>query len=439
MRPVQSLFHSGGFRPQPRNRQFNRSIILAVVAWGLSVGGTDAGDDGPWVTFVRETATRISAAPGVSTSDNQEKDYVWGDVDHDGDIDLICVRKTPFTNEGGRRNVLFLNENGVLVDRTAEFVTDADDGGQGFFDATNDRDVTLADVDGDGWVDIITATTLSDDLPKTISHPRIYMNKGNAGGSWQGFRYEQARIPQLFTIPTDLPVAPRFCAVAAGDVTGNNRPDLYFSDYDGSGAGGEPPSPATDLNDRLLINDGNGFFTDSGHTRMTEGMLESAFGMATVIADMNNDNVLDVVKDTALNTPQRVSVSYNDPANEGFFDELDIIYNNSPYHISVGDLNNDGRPDIVVTDDNADRYLLNQGNGFDGLANFASQTFRFESGSDDGFGGNSVIADLDGDGFKDVIITDVDVDDSVAGRRMHIYHNLGNLPNVTLEEQAGWV
>lgn len=396
---------------------------------------------GQWVTFTNQTATRLVASPGVGVADVDEKDYAWGDVDQDGDVDLVCVRKQPFTSPGRRINVLFMNEgiaeghpiDGVMVDRTAQWATDADDGGQGFLDLTNDRDVVLVDVNGDGWLDIVTATTLSDGLPKTISHPRIYINKGRVGGVWQGFRYEQARIPQIFTIPGGVPVAPRYCSVAAGDVTGDGFPDLYFGDYDSSGAGGGQEPPGVDVNDRLLINDGNGFFTDSLQSRMTAEMLLSAFSVAARIVDMNGDGVLDVVKDTALNPPQRISISYNNPNNEGFFNAFDVVATNAPYHIDVGDLNQDGRPDIIVSDDGLDFYMLNQGNGSDGLANF----IQFPFSGDDGFGGNNHIADLNMDGHPDAIIADVDVDIAGCGRRLHIYRNLGNLPNVTLQEQGG--
>ena len=47
--------------------------------------------------------------------------------------------------------------------------------------------------------------------------------------------------------------------------------------------------------------------------------------------------------------------------------------------------------------------------------------FPFASGGDDGFGSQSLIADLDQDGFKDVLISDVDVDDPTGlqhGRRL---------------------
>ena len=47
-------------------------------------------------------------------------------------------------------------------------------------------------------------------------------------------------------------------------------------------------------------------------------MLVSAFGMAANIIDMNGDGVQDVVKATALGTPQAVNVCYNNPASVGF-------------------------------------------------------------------------------------------------------------------------
>jgi hypothetical protein len=100
-----------------------------------------------------------------------------------------------------------MNENGVLVDRTAQYCQDTDvPGDLGFSTPTNDRDATIVDLDGDQWPDIITATTLSDGDPKHISHPRVYHNKGSINGVWQGFRFENSRFPQLLTIPGNLAV-----------------------------------------------------------------------------------------------------------------------------------------------------------------------------------------------------------------------------------------
>jgi hypothetical protein len=399
-----------------------------------------------WVQFQNETATRLVSDPLLGVNDLEEKDYAWGDVNHDGWIDLVVVRKEPFTSPGRRPNVLFMNENGVLVDRTAQYASDSDvPGDQGFLTPTNDRDVVLADFNGDGWLDIATAVTISDGLPKPISHPRIYINKGAIGGVWQGFRFEQNRSPQLYVLLPNgqpdftKPSPGRFCSIAAGDVDGDGDIDLFLGDYD-TGEVGPPEPPGMDLNDRLWINDGNGFFTDSYETRMNAVMLLSAFSNSAAIADMNNDGLNDVIKDTALNPPQYVGIAYNQPPNDGVFDFLSTPHTFAPYFVSVGDLNNDGRLDMVVTDDNADRYDLNTGNDGLGHATFpVSRTFTFPAGAgygDDGFGSQSLIVDLDQDGWKDVLIADVDVDVPGCTRRMHIYHNLANPPNVTFREEA---
>ena len=269
---------------------------------------------GDWVTYQDETNGRLIADPAVGANDVNEKDYAWGDVDQDGDIDLVCVRKEPFMATGRRRNVLFMNEgvadghamNGVLVDRTVDYVTEADDGGQGFMDSTSDRDVQLVDLNGDSWLDMVTATAFGDGLPKTLSHPRVYINQGAPAGTWLGFRYEVNRTPTL-------PIAPKFAGIGHEDVTGDDRPDLYFVDYE------------TNLEDRLWINDGLGNFTDESTTRMTFEMLESEFGVFAVTADVNGDGVNDVVKCRSNGSPYRISISYNDPQNEGVFGEFDVV------------------------------------------------------------------------------------------------------------------
>ncbi len=432
-----------------------RIAVQGVALAGLVLLAAPAGAqfNRRWVQFENETGTRLVSDPALGVSDPEEKDYAWGDVDNDGDVDLVVVRKQPGTSAGRRRNVLFLNEGGVLVDRTELYATETDvPGDQGFLTPTNDRDVVLADFNGDGWLDIATAVTISDGLPKAVSHPRIYVNKGAVGGTWQGFRFESARSPQLYVLLAsggpDLtkPQPGRFCAIAAGDVDDDGDVDLYLGDYDSSGVTGGLTEPAgVDLDDRLWINDGNGFFTDSYRTRLSMSMLTSAFNVADVIADMNGDGLNDIVKDTALTPPhQFVGVVYNKPSEPGVFELYQTAQMGSPYFVSVDDLNNDGRLDMVVTDDERDRYRLNEGNNPVGQVVWSPPLqVTYPSGAaylDDGFGGQSVIADLDRDGFKDVLISDMDVDATPTNpdctRRMHVYHNLGNLPEVSLMEEA---
>ena len=404
-------------------RTGSRALLLALAAL---VAAPHAAAQIDWLSVTQDDSRMVSA-PDVGLDDVEERDYAWADLDKDGWTDLVIVRRQPFMTVGPRVNVLFMNESGFLVDRTGLYATASDVAGDmGFQTPTNDRDVEIVDVDLDGWLDVVTATTLSPGYPKHISHPRVYVNLGNdVNGSWLGLRYEAARIPDFGTFPN-------FCGLGSGDVTGDGYPDLYFAHYDSMAA--------VDLNDRLLINDGTGHFTDESALRMTPQMLLSGFGSSADILDMNGDGAADVVKNTGIGIspgPARVVVSYNDPNNVGFFNILDTANLAQPYHVSAGDLNADGRPDLVTSDDFDDRYILNEGN--DGLGRVKwSPDYKFGA-PDDSFSNRNTIADIDGDGWNDVLVMDMDIIFVGCDRRLHIYHNQGGVIGgfVDIHEEVG--
>jgi hypothetical protein len=305
--------------------------------------------------------------------------------------------------------------------------------------------VALADVNNDGWLDIVTATTYMDSDPKHIGHPRVYINKGCSGAcdgtaDWLGFRYEEARIPELLSDSLQAGFQPRFCSIYIADYNNDGWVDLWFADYDN----GQPAG--ADFNMKLLVNQGAanpGFFTDVTETVFTggaSGYNDIGFGASSAIVDFNDDGHPDLIKQS----PGNIAIAYQDASTPGFFDDQETVYTNSGYFMNYGELNNDGLPDLIISDDGADRYLLNQGPGGDGRADFIGFVFSFQhlgvggSSSDDGFSGNSIAADLDNDGWNDVLITDADVDVGGCTRRTHIYKNLGGTQggNITLQEQT---
>ena len=390
---------------------FDRHRPLAPIAWFAILAVTLTGSalaQADWISYTEATDTRLVADAAVGSDDTEEKDIVVGDVDQDGDPDVLIARKAPFSSPGGARNVLLMNEGGVLTDRTATLAPE-------MMDVTDDRDIVLVDVNDDTWLDAVTVTTFGE-------QPRIYINLGNSaeGGTWQGFEY----VASDNRLPTFVP-GPKFCAVGFGDVTGDDIPELHFVDYD------------NDLEDRLLINDGSGFFTDETSLRMTTEMADSVFGTDSHILDMNGDGWNDIVKDNASGSApppgfdSAVHILYNDGT--GNFDFMDRPYTDAPYMVEPGDFDGNGRPDIYVVDDAQDAYLLNTGNDAQDHAVFQTNTVT-GSPNTAGFGGNTKVHDLNNDGLLDVLVADVDTDIPGCNREMVILQGQGTLPNISFTD-----
>lgn len=66
----------------------NLFVGVAVVCLHTASVGS-AGQT--WVEFVNQTGTRLVADSAVGSDNPDEKDFAWGDVDNDGDADLVAV------------------------------------------------------------------------------------------------------------------------------------------------------------------------------------------------------------------------------------------------------------------------------------------------------------------------------------------------------------
>ena len=256
------------------------------------------------------------------------------------------------------------------------------------------------DVNNDGFLDLVTATTMSDGMDWTLGQPRVHLNLGNdQNGNWLGFRHEHLRIPEMFAVNGSV-ANPRFCDIAWADFNGDGYVDLFYTDYDTPETSGtycidingdgdttdpgecqaSPPENASDDYDaKLLFNWGDdpagpgpGYFYDTLNTVMTSSELSTDFGNAAEAADFNNDGKIDIMPRATRSAPTSSRSSTTKAARRAPISTPTWSTSGAPYHFKVDDLDGDADLDIIIIDDSQDRYAINTGNGSDGRANFTT-------------------------------------------------------------------
>jgi hypothetical protein len=170
-------------------------------------------------------------------------------------------------------------------------------------------------------------------------------------------------------------------SVAVGDLTGDGLPDIVFGDADNSDAGvllQDPAHPGTFLSAKFVgATQSKPLIADMNHDGIPDLILFPGGQSAAVVvllgdshnpgsflaptttslggsdirsvatADMNGDGLPDVV--IGNYTAQTVSVLLNDSAHPGnLLPKVDYPAGGSIFDLAIGDLNGDGKPDVVL-------------------------------------------------------------------------------------------
>jgi len=222
---------------------------------------------------------------------------------------------------------------------------------QSFAVGSAPQSLALADVNGDGKLDIVTAN-LNDNTVSVLA--------GTGHGTFQD--------AQTFNVGS----APQSVVVA--DLNGDGRPDIVTANKFGNSVS-------------TLLGNGDGTFQNA----QTFGVGSSPHSVA--VADVNGDGKPDII--TANRYDNTVSVLLGN--GDGTFQKArTYAVGSEPFSVAVADLNGDGRPDIVTANylDNTVSVLLGNGDGtFQNAKTFAVGSEPF----------SVAVADLTGDGKPDII------------------------------------
>ena len=259
----------------------------------------------------------------------------------------------------------------------------------------NGGGVAIADFNNDGLPDIYFTSNQGSN--------KLYLNKG-------GFKFEditdKAGVQGKGNWKTGVTVA---------DVNGDGLLDIYVCEV-----GGYKNFKGRN---ELFINNGNLTFSESAHTY---GLDVQGFNTQAVFFDYDHDGDLDMF---LVNHSVHSSQSYGDSSMRRVKDEAagDKLFRNDStaagrkfvevtteagiyssvvgygLNVAVADINNDGWDDIYVSNDfhENDYYYLNNHNGT--FAEINRNAFGHESR----FSMGSAIADMNNDGWQDIITLDM--------------------------------
>ncbi|MBI2444224.1 MAG: VCBS repeat-containing protein [Candidatus Magasanikbacteria bacterium] len=321
-------------------------------------------------------ASRLSFADPVYYgygSFYQASDLAVGDLNKDGNTDVVVIENFIYSSQGNDVNVFFGNSNGTfqlsrdyasgnaqlrrvaLQDFNGDQFTDIaviTHGGQTVYVFLNQGDGTFGNPVGyllPGWGEGLAAADVNNDHISDIitsSGGTYSILLGNGDGSFQ---------PLLTAYVNSKPYD-----ILAADMNNDGKIDLVFANMNQSTVG-------------ILLGNGDGIFGSQAE------YITGRYPSALTVGDFNGDKRLDIV------TADRATISTLLGNGDGTFQPAQIKIGEfeSLIDIDAADFNGDGFLDIAVTDrrccnDYASRVLVMTG---DGQGSFANATEYLVIGS----------------------------------------------------------
>jgi len=315
-------------------------------------------------------------------------------------------------------NKLYLNKGHFQFQ---DITDEAGVGGKGYW-ATG---VTMADVNGDGLLDIYVC--YAGNIPGKRRANELYINQG----------LDKNGVPTFKEMAAEYGLADEGYSTQAAffDYDHDGKLDMFLINNSFRPVNSFGLRNIRNVRDplgghKLFHNDGNGHFTDVSAKAGIFGS-EIAFGLGLVVTDVNRDGWPDIYVSNDFFERDYLYINNHDGT---FTEQLDKEMPYLSYFsmgLDIADINNDGWPDIYTTDMlPEDEYRLRTTSSFEGWDAYQAKVqngFHYQlmrnmlqlnngngTFSDIGqmagvartdWSWSALIADLDLDGYKDIYIT----------------------------------
>jgi hypothetical protein len=245
----------------------------------------------------------------------------------------------------------------------------------------NPRAVTVADFNRDGTPDLAVVNT-----GQSSSQSSVSVLLGNGNGSFQ---------PAVTTnVQNSGPGQGNALSLVVGDFNRDGLPDIAVN------TSGSPANPAVEV----MLGKGDGSFQPN-HQILPVGQTP----LSLAVGDFDRNGALDLV--TANSSSGTLSVLMGN-SDGTFRPHIDLAVGAAPRAVAVGDFNGDGLPDVVTAQQlsNTVSVLLGHGNG-----TFA-QPLVFAASRQDFTPSSIAVGDMNGDGRADLVINSIGGEDSVVSQ-----------------------
>ena len=339
---------------------------------------TLATEDGKPIAFFKNLDGNFLQVPDFIGHTQNSKQVLWVDFDNDGDKDLYVA-----TRSGGNR--LFQNDGGSFT------YTDITEIAGLPLEIHTSFGAIFGDFDRDGWLDLYYSERKL--LPSTEPNiNRLFRN--NADGTFTEVTNE--------SLAGDEGKAP-FCS-AFFDYNNDMWPDIYTAN--------DKISPNT-----LLENNGDGTFSDVGDTTQTSVVIDA---MNVGIGDYDNDGWQDIYVTNlpygnVLLRNQGATTTGNQITFEEVADAAGVAFYSTSWGANFLDADNDGWLDLYVSGPDASTDTTSSSafyhNNMDGT--FSEPTnIGFEGDTLGSY--NNAIGDIDNDGFPEIMVINGSTDQSLS-------------------------